>query len=148
LRGENTVAESNPTRVLSRQSENFEFQIFQIYQLLLRIVPHTHDNLHYQCLNREGVELQFHQSHQFKLTTNPLGKFAHAPVVPIAPASERIFLLLLNWLQLYVESKNTIICLILMVIIYVEFTTALVRRECAVDGVWHEQKQNDEIYLQ
>jgi hypothetical protein len=26
------------------------------------------------ALNREGVELQFHQSYQFKLTTNPLGK--------------------------------------------------------------------------
>jgi hypothetical protein len=46
LRGENTVAESNPARVLSRQSEDIEFQIFKIYQLLLSIVPHTHDGLH------------------------------------------------------------------------------------------------------
>jgi hypothetical protein len=26
------------------------------------------------ALKREGVELQFHQSYRFKLTTNPLGK--------------------------------------------------------------------------
>jgi hypothetical protein len=26
------------------------------------------------ALNREGGELQFHQSYRFKLTTNPLGK--------------------------------------------------------------------------
>jgi hypothetical protein len=26
------------------------------------------------ALNREGVELQFHQSNRFKLTTHPLGK--------------------------------------------------------------------------
>jgi hypothetical protein len=54
--------------------KNIYFQIFKLNGFLLSIEAHV---VLYQInpvLNREGVELQFNQSYQFEVTTNPLGK--------------------------------------------------------------------------
>jgi hypothetical protein len=74
LRGENTVADLNPARVLSRKSvPRFIFQIFKYIEIKLSIEADVLPVQMITALNREGVELQFNQSYQSKVTTVPLG---------------------------------------------------------------------------
>jgi hypothetical protein len=55
-------------------TEMFIFSYTQINQRTLSIETHVMPVQIRSALNREGVELQFNQSYQFELTTNPLGK--------------------------------------------------------------------------
>jgi hypothetical protein len=71
-------ADSNPARVLSREGVA-RLKIFiiiqnQIDRRTLSIKTHVLPVQIIPALNREVVELQFNQSYQFELTTNPLGK--------------------------------------------------------------------------
>jgi hypothetical protein len=50
------------------------FQIFKLNGFPLSIEAHIIINQMNTASNGEGVELQFHQSYWFKLTSNPLGK--------------------------------------------------------------------------
>jgi hypothetical protein len=55
-------------------TENNYFQIFKLNRFLLSIKAHVVLDQINPALNREGVELTFHQSYRFEITTNPLGK--------------------------------------------------------------------------
>jgi hypothetical protein len=71
-------AESNPARVLSRQSvarlKIIKLIYTQINRCTLCIEAHVLPIQIIPALNQEGVELQSNKSYWFELTTNPLGK--------------------------------------------------------------------------
>jgi hypothetical protein len=65
------------TCIMARNEPRLKIFIFIYTQINLRTLSIQTHALPLQiipALNREGVELQFNQSYQFKLTTNPLGK--------------------------------------------------------------------------
>jgi hypothetical protein len=71
-------ADSNPARVLSRQSvarlKIFIFVYTKIDRRTLSVGTHVLPVQITPALNREGVKLPFNQSYRFEITTNPLGK--------------------------------------------------------------------------
>jgi hypothetical protein len=74
LRGENTVADSNPAHVKARGGEvHTNYNKFELIVLRMSIGTHTEPVQISTALNREGVELQSNQSYRFEVTTVPLG---------------------------------------------------------------------------
>jgi hypothetical protein len=71
-------AESNPARVLLRQSvarlKIFIFSYIKNDRHVLSDETHVLPVQIIQALTREAVKLTFNQSYRFELTTNPLGK--------------------------------------------------------------------------
>jgi hypothetical protein len=63
----------NPARVKAREKRCIYFHIFKYINLPLSIETHTVPIQISTSLNREGVELQFDQSYQFEITTDPIG---------------------------------------------------------------------------